>query len=112
MQAGKPAHLLHAFAKPHKSFVVLPTVLPAAQCFSFEDLHQNPSLYGFSASVKGFLCLKCFYKFKSMFVKSIFPACKPAYHDVTLHPQALVLLKEGKGLHKFSEYFSHLSSLF
>lgn len=58
MQAGKPSHLLHASAKPQKSFVVLPTVLPVAQCFSFEDLHHNSSLYGFSASVKGFLCLK------------------------------------------------------
>lgn len=41
------------FAKPQKSFVMLPTVLPAAQQFSFEGLHQNPSLDGFSALSKG-----------------------------------------------------------
>ena len=112
MWAGKPTHLLRASAKPQKSFVVLPTVLPVAQCFSFEDLHPNPSLYGFCASVKGFLCLKCFYKPKSMFSKSIFPVCKPAHCDVTLGPQDLVLLKEGKGLHTLSEYSSHHFPLF
>jgi len=58
MKAGKPTHLLHESAKPQKSFVVLLPVLPVAQCFSFEGLHHNPSLYGFSASGKGFLCLK------------------------------------------------------
>lgn len=72
------------------------TVLPAAQWFSFEDLHQNPSLNGFSALEKGFLCLKCFYKLKSMFVKSIFSACRTVYNDVTFHSLDLALPKEGK----------------
>lgn len=41
---ANPAHLLHASAKPHQPFVVLPTVLPVASCFHFGDLpHIHPS---------------------------------------------------------------------